>query len=149
MTPASGALTSHTVVHTTAHAPTAAASALSGVLADVLLITGLGLAAFTATAVVLTRAPVRQAIVFSGHGLVLALLFLILQAPDVALSQIGVGAVVVPLIVVLTLHATRRYRTAGDDTGAHGDTGGGTARNETGRDDTGRDGGGRPGSDPR
>ncbi|MBE1536351.1 hydrogenase subunit MbhD domain-containing protein [Actinomadura algeriensis] len=107
---------------TPAHA-FASASALSGTLADVLPAIGLGLAAFTATAVVLTREPVRQAIVFSGHGLVLGLLFLILQAPDVALSQIGVGVVVVPLIVVLALHATRRYRTTGDDTGDRDTTG--------------------------
>ncbi|WP_233618044.1 Na(+)/H(+) antiporter subunit B [Actinomadura sp. WAC 06369] len=90
------------------------APALTGALADVLLVTGFGLAAAAATAVVLTRDPVRQAIVFSGHGLVLGLLFVILQAPDVAMSQIGVGAVVVPLIVVLALHATRRHRPATD-----------------------------------
>nr|WP_190856759.1 DUF4040 domain-containing protein [Actinomadura sp. RB99] len=67
-----------------------------------------------ATAVVLTRNPARQAIVLSGYGMVLGVLFLILQAPDVAMSQIGVGTVVVPLIVVLALHATRRHREGGD-----------------------------------
>ncbi|MBO2460915.1 DUF4040 domain-containing protein [Actinomadura sp. LCR2-06] len=67
-----------------------------------------------ATAVVLTRNPARQAIVLSGYGMVLGVLFLVLQAPDVAMSQIGVGTVVVPLIVVLALHATRRYRKGGD-----------------------------------
>lgn len=103
----------------------APAPALTGALADVLLVTGLGLAAAAATAVVLTRDPVRQAIVFSGHGLVLGLLFVILQPPDVALSQIGVGAVVVPLIVVLALHATRRHRTPTEsDTESDGDTNG-------------------------
>nr|WP_185033923.1 DUF4040 domain-containing protein [Actinomadura coerulea] len=68
-----------------------------------------------ATAVVLTRDPVRQAIVLSGYGMVLGLLFLILQAPDVAMSQIGVGTVLVPLLVVLALHATRRYRDTDKD----------------------------------
>jgi uncharacterized MnhB-related membrane protein len=64
---------------------------------------------------VLTRAPVRQAIVLSGYGLVLGLLFLVLQAPDVAMSQIGVGTVLLPLIVVLALHATRRHRRGEED----------------------------------
>ncbi|WP_242613979.1 hydrogenase subunit MbhD domain-containing protein [Actinomadura roseirufa] len=103
--------------------------ALSGPLADVLIGTGLALAALMATAVVLTRDPARQAIVLSGYGLVLGLLFLILQAPDVAMSQIGVGTVVVPLIVVLALHATRRHRDAPEPGGDPGDgagTGAGT-----------------------
>ncbi|NVI92422.1 hydrogenase subunit MbhD domain-containing protein [Actinomadura sp. BRA 177] len=39
----------------------------------------------------LTRRTVRQAIVLSGYGMVLGLLFLILQAPAVAMSQLGVG----------------------------------------------------------
>ncbi|QKG19064.1 Na(+)/H(+) antiporter subunit B [Actinomadura verrucosospora] len=86
----------------------------SGALADVLILTALALTVLMATAVVLTRNPARQAIVLSGYGMVLGVLFLVLQAPDVAMSQIGVGTVVVPLIVVLALHATRRYRKGGD-----------------------------------
>ncbi|GAA2171110.1 Na(+)/H(+) antiporter subunit B [Actinomadura napierensis] len=86
----------------------------SGPLADALIVTALMMAAFMATAVVLTRDPARQAIVLSGYGMVLGVLFLVLQAPDVAMSQIGVGTVVVPLIVVLALHATRRHRKGGD-----------------------------------
>ncbi|MFB4303939.1 Na(+)/H(+) antiporter subunit B [Actinomadura sp. NTSP31] len=86
----------------------------SGPLADALIATALMMAAFMATAVVLTRNPARQAIVLSGYGMVLGVLFLVLQAPDVAMSQIGVGTVVVPLIVVLALHATRRHRKGGD-----------------------------------
>jgi uncharacterized MnhB-related membrane protein len=86
----------------------------SGPLADALIVTALMMAAFMATAVVLTRDPTRQAIVLSGYGMVLGVLFLVLQAPDVAMSQIGVGTVVVPLIVVLALHATRRHRKGGD-----------------------------------
>jgi energy-converting hydrogenase B subunit D len=97
-----------------AHAAVAL-DALSGPLADALIATALGLAALMATAVVLTRDTVRQAIVLSGYGMVLGLLFLILQAPDVAMSQIGVGTVLVPLMVVLALHATRRHRGTGDE----------------------------------
>ncbi|TDC40926.1 DUF4040 domain-containing protein [Actinomadura sp. KC345] len=78
------------------------------------------MAALMATAVVLTRGTVRQAIVLSGYGMVLGLLFLILQAPDVAMSQFGVGTVVLPLLVVLALHATRRHRAEGPGAGHAG-----------------------------
>ncbi|MEU9016862.1 DUF4040 domain-containing protein [Actinomadura sp. NPDC048394] len=86
----------------------------SGPLADALILTALALTVLMATAVVLTRHPARQAVVLSGYGMVLGVLFLVLQAPDVAMSQIGVGTVVVPLIVVLALHATSRHRKGGD-----------------------------------
>jgi energy-converting hydrogenase B subunit D len=59
------------------------------------------------TAVVLTRDPRNQAIVASFYGLVLGIMFLVFQAPDVALSQIVVGAVALPLMVVLALAKIR------------------------------------------
>lgn len=80
-------------------------------MADVLTVTALALTGFMATAVILTRDPARQAIVLSGYGLVLAILFVVLQAPDVAMAQTGVGTVVVPLIVMLGIHAIRRHHT--------------------------------------
>jgi uncharacterized MnhB-related membrane protein len=80
-------------------------------VADALIVAALLLTAFMATAVVLTRDPARQAIALSGYGLVLAVLFLVLQAPDVAMSQTAVGTVVVPLIVMLAIHAIRRHHT--------------------------------------
>ena len=55
------------------------------------------------TAVVLTEKPTRQAIMLSAYGVVLGILFLSLSAPDVALSQIGVGTAVVPLVVMLAI----------------------------------------------
>jgi len=54
-------------------------------------------------AVVLTRDPVRQALVSSVYGLALAALFLAFQAPDVALSQIVVAALAVPAMILLAL----------------------------------------------
>ncbi len=59
--------------------------------------------AVVATIVVLTRDPLKQVVGFTFYGLVLTLMFFIFQAPDVALSEIVVGAVVVPLMVLLTL----------------------------------------------
>ena len=55
------------------------------------------------TAVVLTRDPARQALLTSVFGVSLAVLFLAFQAPDVALSQIVVGAVALPAMIMLAL----------------------------------------------
>jgi energy-converting hydrogenase B subunit D len=59
------------------------------------------------TAVVLTRDPSSQAVAVSFYGLLLALMFFIFQAPDVALSQIVVGAVALPLMIMLALAKVR------------------------------------------
>ncbi len=58
-------------------------------------------------AVVFTRDPLRQAIVVSFFGGLLALMFFVFQAPDVALSQIVVGAVAEPLMIMLAIAKIR------------------------------------------
>ena len=58
-------------------------------------------------AVVLARDPLRQAVVASFYGLLLALLFFVFQAPDVALSQIVVGTVALPLMILLAIAKVR------------------------------------------
>lgn len=73
--------------------------ALTGLLLAALLV----LVAVSGTVVVLTREPGRQAIVLSAYGLLLGVLMLALHAPDVAMSQVAVGAAVVPLLVVLAI----------------------------------------------
>lgn len=60
------------------------------------------------TTVVFTRGLASQPIVVSVFGLMLALMFMVFQAPDVALSQIVVGAVGLPLMVLLALAKLRR-----------------------------------------
>jgi energy-converting hydrogenase B subunit D len=77
-------------------------------LMDVLQVTILVLVAAGATGVVLVRDPVRQVIALSVYGVLLAILFLAFQAPDVTLSELTVGAVVLPLLLVLTLAKVRR-----------------------------------------
>lgn len=67
------------------------------------------LAAAGATMVVLTRDPVRQVVVLSAYGLILALAFFSLQAPDVTLSELTVGAVLLPLLVLLALAKIRGH----------------------------------------
>ena len=70
---------------------------------DALQITILVLVAAGATAVVLIRQPVHQVLVLSVYGILLAVLFLAFQAPDVTLSELTVGAVALPIILLLTL----------------------------------------------
>ena len=77
-------------------------------LMDILQVTILVLVALGATAVVLTRVPARQAIVLSVYGLLLAILFLAFQAPDVTLSELTVGAVALPILLLLALAKVKR-----------------------------------------
>jgi uncharacterized MnhB-related membrane protein len=69
--------------------------------------TALALVALGGTAVVVTRDPLRQAMVAGVFGILLAVLFFLFQAPDVALSQITVGSVVLPLMILLALARIR------------------------------------------
>ncbi|MEZ0362202.1 Na(+)/H(+) antiporter subunit B [Mycobacterium sp. pUA109] len=74
-----------------------------------LLLTAVTLVGVTGTVVALTARPDRQAIALSVFGLALTVLFVLLQAPDVALSQLVIGGAVVPLMVMLTIRAVRRH----------------------------------------
>ncbi|HEX4765241.1 MAG TPA: DUF4040 domain-containing protein [Lichenihabitans sp.] len=71
-------------------------------LAALLLLT-----AASGLGVVLTRDPRRQVFALSANGVVLTLLFLALQAPDVALSELAVGTAATPLLFLVTLVAVR------------------------------------------
>ena len=75
-----------------------------------LIAVALTLVAVGAVVVVLTDDPARQAVTLSVFGLLLSLLFMTMSAPDVALSQIGVGTAVVPLMVMLAIRKTRDRR---------------------------------------
>ncbi|HVI17154.1 MAG TPA: DUF4040 domain-containing protein [Gaiellales bacterium] len=76
--------------------------------------------AVVATAVVFTREPLRQAMVVSLYGLVLGVLFFAFQAPDVALSQTAVGAVALPLMVLLALAKVKSAEDEAEDEGDGG-----------------------------
>lgn len=77
-------------------------------MTSALQVTILVLVAAGATAVVLTRDPVRQVVSVSIYGLLLAVLFMAFQAPDVTLSELTVGAVALPLLLLLTLAKVRK-----------------------------------------
>jgi len=72
-------------------------------LMDVLQVTVLVLVAAGAFAVVRTKDRVRLVLVLSVYGLLLAILFFVFQAPDVTLSELAVGAVALPLILLLAI----------------------------------------------
>jgi uncharacterized MnhB-related membrane protein len=56
---------------------------------------------------VLVRDPLRQIVVISLYGLVLVVLFVIFQAPDVALSMLVVSTVGYPLVVLVAIARSR------------------------------------------
>jgi energy-converting hydrogenase B subunit D len=65
------------------------------------------LVAVAGTAVVFTPELLRQAIVLGVYGFALTLLFFSFQAPDVALSEIVVSGVGLPLIMLAALRKIR------------------------------------------
>jgi len=77
----------------------------------------LALVVLSATVAVLTREPVRQAVVLAVLGLSLSVLFAVLQAPDVALSQLAVGTALTPLLILLTVRKVSRRSLDDSDSG--------------------------------
>lgn len=65
------------------------------------------LLAVTGARIVTTRDVTEQVITLGFYGLVMALAFFFFQAPDVALSQITVGAVALPLMIMLAISRMR------------------------------------------
>ncbi len=51
--------------------------------------------------------PLRQTVVLGIFGLALTMLFLVFQAPDVALSEIVVSTVGLPVMILLALRKVR------------------------------------------
>ncbi len=58
-------------------------------------------------AVAIANEPLRQTIVLGVYGLCLTSLFFVFQAPDVALSEIVVSTVGLPVMVLLALRKVR------------------------------------------
>ena len=75
---------------------------------DILQVTVLVLVAAGATLVVRTRDRVRLVLVLSVYGMLLAILFFVFQAPDVTLSELTVGAVALPIILLLAIAKVRK-----------------------------------------
>jgi uncharacterized MnhB-related membrane protein len=75
----------------------------------VLQIIALVLVAAGGGAVVLTGEPLRQTMVLGIYGISLTLLFFTFQAPDVALSEIVVTGIGLPLIILAALRKIRQH----------------------------------------
>jgi energy-converting hydrogenase B subunit D len=58
-------------------------------------------------AVVLQRDPLRQVVVNGGYALLLVALFMVFQAPDVALSMLAVGSIAYPLVLLIAIARVR------------------------------------------
>jgi uncharacterized MnhB-related membrane protein len=67
----------------------------------------LALVALGAPLVVLTRDPLRQALVNGIYGVSLVCLFVVLQAPDPALSMLVVSGVGYPLVILAAVARVR------------------------------------------
>lgn len=67
------------------------------------------------TLVVLVGEPVRQVALVGVMGLVAALAFFSVKAPDVALSMIVVGAIALPAMLLLALGRIREQEEAAAD----------------------------------
>jgi uncharacterized MnhB-related membrane protein len=75
---------------------------------DILQVTVLVLVAAGALLVVRTKDRTRLVLVLSVYGMLLAILFFVFQAPDVTLSELTVGAVALPLILLLAISKVRK-----------------------------------------
>ena len=66
-------------------------------------------------AVVLSPDPLRQVIVLGIYGLSLTMLFFVFQDPDVALSEIVVSTVGLPVMVLLALRKVNEQKRQRDE----------------------------------
>lgn len=73
----------------------------------------------SAPGVVLTRDPLKQTVAISFYGLLFAILFFVFQAPDVALSEITIGAAILPTMVLLALVKMKRHNRLRKARGEH------------------------------
>lgn len=69
-------------------------------------------------AVVAVKDPLRQTLVLGVFGMALTFLFFAFQAPDVALSEIVVGGVGMPLIILATLRKIAQRERLSDRDGS-------------------------------
>jgi uncharacterized MnhB-related membrane protein len=76
----------------------------------VLQVAALAAVAVGGTAVVLAPDPLRQVLVLGIYGMSLTVLFFVFQDPDVALSEVVVSTVGLPVMVLLALRKVREHQ---------------------------------------
>lgn len=79
-----------------------------------LILVTLVLAGLCGAGVVFASTPQRQVFAMGANGLVLSLLFMALQAPDVAFAELIIGAAALPLIFFVVLASTKMNRGSRD-----------------------------------
>ena len=75
-----------------------------------LQLVAIALVALGGLALVLARDPLRQTLVLGLYSLALVVLFVVFQAPDVALSELAVSSVAFPFILLAALAKMRARR---------------------------------------
>ena len=81
----------------------------------ILQIAALAAVAIGGGAVIVAGDPLRQTLVLSVFGMALTMLFFVFQAPDVALSEIVVSTVGLPVMILLALRKVREHERDRDD----------------------------------
>lgn len=81
----------------------------------ILQIAALAAVAIAGGAVVLAHDPLRQTLILSVYGMALVMLFFVFQAPDVALSEIVVSTVGLPVMILLALRKVREHERERED----------------------------------
>jgi uncharacterized MnhB-related membrane protein len=81
----------------------------------VLQIAALAAVALGGSAVVVATNPLRQTLVLSVYGMALTMLFFVFQDPDVALSEIVVSTVGLPVMILLALRKVREHEREQED----------------------------------
>ncbi len=71
------------------------------------------LIAVSALVIVRTDDVTNQLLALGFYGLLFALMFFLFQAPDVALSQITVGAIALPLMIMLAITRMKHRKELG------------------------------------
>ena len=74
----------------------------------VLQVSALVAVTLSGTAVVISPDPLKQTLLLGIFGMALAVLFFVFQAPDVALSEIVVSSVGLPVMILLALRKVRQ-----------------------------------------
>ena len=77
-------------------------------LMSTLQVTVLVLVAAGAVAVVRTTDRTKLVLMLSAYGMLLAILFFVFQAPDVTLSELAVGAIALPIVLLLAINKVRK-----------------------------------------
>jgi uncharacterized MnhB-related membrane protein len=80
-----------------------------------LQIAALAAVAIAGSGVVLATDPLRQTLVLSVYGMSLTMMFFVFQDPDVALSEIVVSTVGLPVMILLAIRKVRENERAREE----------------------------------